>query len=625
MKKLFAILLSMLLLCTMIPFATVSAAGEYYIELVADVEEVNAGEDVAVEVNLYGHEEVGLTGAQLELSFDPNVFELVTYYDEDEEMWMPPIEVGPKFSASSNKYILFSPIDEETGYMERCLVQFLRATATATQAVKTNLFYTATLHVKDDAPSGTYTIDLANFNHKNIVFYGNINHEYTWEPITITVNGTEPVVPPCEHQYDGDCDADCNLCGEIREAADHVYDTGYPCDDDCNVCGAVREVTHTYVYECDQYCNECGERTNPSATHSVLHVDAVPPVNCVEYGNVEYWYCEHCGVAWTDEARTQQTNLMRVRVVGECVSDSPVCKDGVCINCGLPCPAEADHTYDSDTDYYCNTCEECRLAIITQPKSIQVKNGATAKVSVEAVGEGLTYQWYIKNAGKTKYSKSSVTKATYSTTMSDSSRDRYVYCIVKDKDGNEIKSKTVVLRMAASITKEPATAAYAKKGAKVSVKITAKGDGLKYTWYIKNDGKTTYSKSSVTSATYSTTMSSTSKGRRVYCIVTDKYGKKVQSKTFLLREAVSIVTQPKTVTVKKNATAKVTVKASGDGLKYTWYVKNAGSSKYTKSSITKSTYSVKMTSKVNGRYLYCVVKDKYGKTVKTSTVRVKMK
>jgi len=32
-----------------------------------------------------------------------------------------------------------------------------------------------------------------------------------------------------------------------------------------------------------------------------------------------------------------------------------------------------------------------------------------------------------------------------------------------------------------------------------------------------------------------------------------------------------------------------------------------------------------MTAKINGRYVYCVVKDKYGKTVKTTTVRVKMK
>ena len=182
----------------------------------------------------------------------------------------------------------------------------------------------------------------------------------------------------------------------------------------------------------------------------------------------------------------------------------------------------------------------------------------------------------------------------------------------------------MVLREAVSITTQPKTVTV-KKGTTAKVTVKASGDGLKYTWYVKNAGASKYTKSSITASSYSVKMSSTTKNRSVYCVVTDKYGKTVQSSTVVLREAVSITTQPKTVTVKKGTTAKVTVKASGDGLKYTWYVKNAGASKYTKSSITASTYSVKMTSKINGRYLYCVVTDKYGNTVKTTTVCMKMK
>ncbi len=278
MKKLLAILLSMLLLCSMIPFATVSAAGDHYIELVADAEEVNAGEDIAVEVYVYGHESVGLTGAQIELGFDPDVFELVTYYDEDEEAWMPPIEVGPKFSASSNKYILFSPIDEETGYMGRCLVQFLRATASASQAVKTNLFYTATLHVKDDAVSGDYNIEVINHNDKNIVFYGNYAEAWTMEPITITVNGT---AAECEHEYEYDCSKNCSKCGEETRP----------------------EAEHSYFYACDPVCQICYEITNPEANHSLTHV-AAQPATCFENGNIEYWTCEHCGGCWDNENAT---------------------------------------------------------------------------------------------------------------------------------------------------------------------------------------------------------------------------------------------------------------------------------------------------------------------------------
>jgi len=257
-----------------------------------------------------------------------------------------------------------------------------------------------------------------------------------------------------------------------------------------------------------------------------------------------------------------------------------------------------------------------------------VSYGKTASVTVNATGDGLKYKWYFKDKGASKFSlTTSFTGKTYSVKMNASRDGRQVYCVITDKYGVSRKTATTTLtvkRTTPKITTQPKTGyAQLNKSAKTTVKAT--GDGLKYTWYIKNAGATKYSKSSVTSSTYSVTMTEKVHGRRVYCVVSDVWGNKVQSKTVLLRRAASIVTQPKTTTVAKNKTAKVTVKAAGDGLKYTWYIKNAGSSKYTKSSITKSTYSVKMTSKVNGRYVYCVVTDKYGKTVKTSTVRVKMK
>ena len=439
MKKLFAILMSMLLLCTMIPFAAVSAAGEYSIELVADAEEVNAGDEVTVEVSMYGHEDLGLIGAQIELGFDPDVFELVTYYDEDEEMWMPPIEVGPKFSASSNKYILFSPIDEETGYMERCLVQFLRSTASATQAVKTNLFYTVTFKVKDTAPSGTYEINVINHNDKNIVFYGLGNNPWSWEPISITVNGSEPEVPECEHEYTYPCDKVCSKCYELTNPDAehkilHVAAKDATCEAEgnieywyCEYCGVawadealtmqtnlmsvvLPKAEHEYFYECDPYCMNCGELTNPRAKHSKIHVEAKAAVSCVEYGNVEYWYCEHCGVAWLDSAGRIQTNMMSVRVAGDCVSDSAPCQDGHCVHCGLPVSAETDHTYDHEFDTECNVCGEIRTVDVPIAKvgksAMEMdggKGGLAFMFSIEA--EGLSV---IQGTKKADYTNATV-------------------------------------------------------------------------------------------------------------------------------------------------------------------------------------------------------------------------
>ena len=79
-----------------------------------------------------------------------------------------------------------------------------------------------------------------------------------------------------------------------------------------------------------------------------------------------------------------------------------------------------------------------------------------------------------------------------------------------------------------------------------------------------------------------------------------------------------------TLVTVKNA-HEVTVKAAGDGLKYTWYVKNAGKKTFTKVSTKTASYSCKMTATAKNRQVYCVVTDKYGKTVKTVTVTLKMK
>ena len=63
--------------------------------------------------------------------------------------------------------------------------------------------------------------------------------------------------------------------------------------------------------------------------------------------------------------------------------------------------------------------QAAELAITSQPKSVYVEAGEKASVSVAATGDNLSYQWYIAAQGSTKFTKSSVTKAAYSITMSD--------------------------------------------------------------------------------------------------------------------------------------------------------------------------------------------------------------
>lgn len=165
-------------------------------------------------------------------------------------------------------------------------------------------------------------------------------------------------------------------------------------------------------------------------------------------------------------------------------------------------------------------------------------------------------------------------------------------------------------------------------GKKAKVTVTAKGKDIKYKWYYKDKKANDYTyASSFTGSSYSVKMNSACDGRKVYCIITDSSGNTIKSDTGVLYMGtpLKITTQPKSVTVAKNKKAKVTVKAKGDGLKYTWYYKNAGKKSFSKTSVTSSTYSTKMTAKSKDRQVYCVIKDKYGCKTKSKTVTLKMK
>ena len=87
-----------------------------------------------------------------------------------------------------------------------------------------------------------------------------------------------------------------------------------------------------------------------------------------------------------------------------------------------------------------------------------------------------------------------------------------------------------------------------------------------------------------------------------------------------------IIKQPVSVSASAHFPADVRVIAVGDDLKYAWYFKNPGGTKFSySSSFTSDCYSVRMDSTRNGRQIYCVVTDKYGNSVQSDTVTISMK
>ena len=271
------------------------------------------------------------------------------------------------------------------------------------------------------------------------------------------------------------------------------------------------------------------------------------------------------------------------------------------------------------------------LVIKKQPASVSVYSTQTAKATVKADGDGLKYVWYYRDAGKSKFSKTDTFKGrTYKVEMNTSRHGRQVYCKITDKYGKTVKTNTVTLSMKndIKIMKQPvAASAYSGKNAKVTVNVS--GFGLKYTWYYRDAGKSKFVKTNTFKGdSYKAEMNSSRNGKQVYCKITDKYGKTVKTDvvTLSLRKTPKITKQPASVSAYNGKIAKVTIKATGEGLKYAWYYKNVGDTSFTKTNTFKSNYyEAEMNAARHGRQIYCVVTDKYGTEKKTKTVTLSTK
>ncbi len=263
------------------------------------------------------------------------------------------------------------------------------------------------------------------------------------------------------------------------------------------------------------------------------------------------------------------------------------------------------------------------VAILTQPKNYSGAAGSTASFSVVASGDELTYQWYYKDPGEGTFKASAYKTANYKTVLKSSNSGRKLYCVITDAHGNTATTSTVTMTIGTplTITTQPKNYTGAS-GSTVNVTVVATGDALSYQWWIKNPGSSTFSKSSVKAAKYSTTLTESNSGRQLYCVVTDKYGSSVTTDTvtMALSTPLAITVQPTDYTGTVNSIAYTTVTAVGDGLTYQWYFKNPGSSSFTKSGNKTAVYSAALTESSSGRELYCVVKDVRGNTVTTDTV-----
>ena len=221
------------------------------------------------------------------------------------------------------------------------------------------------------------------------------------------------------------------------------------------------------------------------------------------------------------------------------------------------------------------------VVITNQPQSVVAEIGEKFAITVEAEGEGLTYQWYYRNKGGKDFAPSSFKGKTYAMTMAEYCHGREVYCVITNADGFSVTSDVAVIarpERALAITKQPESV-IAAIGEKVVISVEAQGEGLTYQWYYRNKGGEEFAASSYKGKTYSITMAEYCHMREVYCVITDQNGNTVTTETVMMSRParqLQIVKQPESVVAAIGEKVVISVEAEGEGLTYQWYYRNKG-------------------------------------------------
>ena len=277
------------------------------------------------------------------------------------------------------------------------------------------------------------------------------------------------------------------------------------------------------------------------------------------------------------------------------------------------------------------------LAIIRQPVSVEGNLGENAVFTVEATGEGLTYQWfYSQEEGKWYESAATGFDTATLTVQLLAYRDGQKYrCEITDANGETLTTDEVTMTIRKSIveiTSQPVGVTNAVLGQTYTYTVEATGESLTYLWEYSANGGETWQQTwleGYNTATLTVAMNSNRDGNLYRCVVSSLTDQKTSEAAILSLPQFSaeIITQPVDVAAGTGETISFTVEAEGEGLSFTWYrSKNNGETwdQTWLNGYNTNTLSFVANEGRCGMYK-CLVKDVSGKGEYTEAVTLSMK
>ena len=384
----------------------------------------------------------------------------------------------------------------------------------------------------------------------------------------------------------------------------HTWDAGVPQDTaaglslfTCTECGVMRQMQRTITFTA-QPVNYLG------SVNSTAKFTAAATGDGLTY---QWQYSDDNGATWLPSSLKSGTYSAKLTAE----------KSGRMVRCVVTDAAGNSFASDAASMWISN------LKLTGQPADYSGAVNSTAKFTVTASGEGLSYQWQYSDDNGATWLPSSLKTATYSAKLTADKNGRMVRCIVSDKSGASITSSAANMTISSiKITAQPVDYVGAVNST-AKFTVAASGEGLTYRWQYSDDSGATWLPSSLKSNTYSAKLTAEKDGRMVRCVISDQYGASVISNAAeMIVKGLKITTQPVDYVGAVNSTARFTVAASGTGLTYQWQYSDDGGKTWLASSIKSAAYSAKFTADKNDRMVRCIVSDPSGASVTSDAAKM---
>ncbi|MGN0340682.1 MAG: hypothetical protein ACI4D0_09300, partial [Lachnospira sp.] len=304
------------------------------------------------------------------------------------------------------------------------------------------------------------------------------------------------------------------------------------------------------------------------------------------------------------------------------------------------------HTADTESSYRCIITDSLGKKFVSEAAKLkisgelqivkQLSGDVTAHASdmasleVLAVGNDVIYQWQRRDPDGEWVNMVGETDNIYEFYVPETRPDMTRYrCVIRDSVSSELISDEVILHVIQlpSLSKQPVNVVgYAGEELTLTVQMAQGCRPVKYTWYVKKQKETAWSKLGESEENEYTFVPTTDMNNAVYrCEIEDVLGAEITSNQAVMRvyTPITINRQTENTKVYSGDRVNLMVEAAGESLKYQWQVLAPGGTWTSLRGATKATYVITTNrSYVSGTKYRCVITDLNGRSVITDEASV---